>query len=132
PRVREEEQKGQKEFYPDLTIPVHTSLKTLGVIMTMRTECRSFGTAAVIALPDIFTFLSGTASADDLSLRASYQAGTDNPWSRPYVGVTVGLGTGEFVYNEGFSGGPTSSITLPGGGIRAGLRAGYDYAIGGN
>src|SRR5690606_16771903 len=37
-----------------------------------------------------------------------------------------------FVYNEGFSGGPTSSITLPGGGIRAGLRAGYDYAIGGN
>jgi outer membrane immunogenic protein len=50
-----------------------------------------------------------------------------NPWSRPYVGVFGGLASGQIEY----SGEPDlGSLSLPAGGLEAGIRAGFDYTQG--
>lgn len=66
--------------------------------------------------------------ASDIGLRSAYGV-QDNPWSRPYIGIVGGVGSGDLTLSADDSFGNSISGSQTFGGLSGGIRLGYDHVV---
>tara|TARA_R110002051_G_scaffold324519_3_gene422150 strand:+ start:11022 stop:11702 length:681 start_codon:yes stop_codon:yes gene_type:complete len=77
---------------------------------------------AVLALP---------AYGNEAALRPAYEIDA-NPWSRPYVGLNLGVASGTTTFGMRDASGSLGDVSFTSGGLTGGIRLGYDHVVSGN